>query len=81
MAKIQALAKRESESGVLILSRLYRSPIVTTRSIMEWIKFTRAGAQKALDRFVALGILDAKDKKGVYDRKYVYRKYIRAFMK
>lgn len=81
MTKIQALAKRESESGVLILSRLFANPIVSTRNIMEWTGFTRAGAQKTLDRFVILGILKSKDEKGVYDRKYTYNRYIQAFLK
>ncbi|OIO83937.1 MAG: hypothetical protein COW32_05050 [Candidatus Aquicultor secundus] len=36
MAKIQALAKRESESGVLILRKLFSRPIIGTRNIMEW---------------------------------------------
>lgn len=80
MTKIQALAKREAESGVLVLSRLFGNPIVTTRTIMKWTGFSRAGAQKVLDRFVALGILESKDKKSVYDRKYAYSRYIEAFL-
>jgi len=80
MAKIQSLAKRESESGILVLSKLYGSPIVNTRLIMEWTKFTRAGAQKLIDRFIELGILKALDNKGEYDRKFIYRKYTDAFV-
>jgi Fic family protein len=81
MLKIQALAKRESESGVLVLSRLFAEPVVTSRIMMGWTKFTRAGAQKVLDRFVDLGILKSQDKKGVYDRTYTYDKYLTIFTK
>ena len=79
MAKIQMLAKRESESGIIVLSNLFANPIVNTRMIMEWTKFTRAGAQKIIDRFISLGILDLVNQKGAYDRKYIYRKYLDSF--
>lgn len=81
MAKIQALAKRESESGVLVLKKLYAQPIITTRIIMEWTKFTRAGAQKLVDRFISLGILQSRDEKETYDRTYIYRSYVHIFTK
>jgi len=80
MAKIQALAKRESESGVLLLSNLFGLPIVNTKKVMNWTGFTRAGAQKAIDRFISLGILDSREEKGTYDRTYVYRHYLDIFM-
>lgn len=79
--KIQALAKRESESGVLVLSQLFGLPIVNTAKVMEWTKFTRAGAQGVVDRFVKLGILGLQDEKETYDRSYIYRKYVDVFMK
>jgi len=81
MAKIQALAKRESESGVLMLSHLFGKPIVNTRKVMEWTKFTRAGAQGVIDRFVKLGILKTKEEKGAYDRTYIYKNYVDIFLK
>lgn len=81
MAKIQALAKRESESGVLVLSRLFGNPIVTTSTIMGWAGFTRSGAQKVIDRFIALGILDAREQKGTYDRAFTYKQYVDIFLK
>lgn len=78
MAKIQALAKRESESGILVLSQLYRRPIVTASSVMKWTKFSRAGALKLLDRFVTLGILNSVQSQG-QERSFVYRRYIDVF--
>lgn len=81
MMKIQALGKRESESGILVLSRLFGKPIVTTRTIMEWTGFTRVGAQKIIDRFIKLGVLSLRDKKALYDRSYVYSAYLNIFLK
>lgn len=81
MSKIQMLAKRESESGVLVMRKLYAQPIVTTRSIMEWTGFSRTGAQKVIDRFVTLGILEPRDEKETYDKSYVYKKYLNIFLK
>jgi Fic family protein len=80
MVKIQSLAKRESESGVLILRNLFSSPIIGTRNIMEWTGFSRAGAQKAIDRFVNLGILHVRDEETKYDRSYIYSNYLRIFL-
>ena len=81
ITKIQSLAKRESESGVLVLKKLYTQPIISSKTIMEWTKFSRVGAQKLIDRFINLGILNIKDEKETYDRTYVYQKYIDIFMK
>lgn len=81
MAKILALAKRESESGVLVMRKLYIQPIVTTRTIMGWTGFTRAGAQRVIDRFVKLKVLDLRDEEKTYDRTYVYRKYLDVFVR
>lgn len=80
MAKLQALAKRESESGILVLQKLYGQPIVSTKIVMDWTGFSRVGSQKVIDRFVKLGILEAKDEKQSYDRSYHYKKYIDIFM-
>jgi Fic family protein len=80
MAKIQALAKRESESGVLVLRKLYAQPIVSTKTIMGWTGFSRVGAQKVIDRFVKLKILELKDEKETYDRTYIYREYLDIFI-
>src|SRR3989344_1141898 len=79
MAKIQSLARRESESGVLVLRKLYTQPIITTRIIMEWTKFTRAGAQKLIERFIALDILEGREQEAAYDRTYIYKKYVDIF--
>jgi Fic family protein len=79
MTKILSLSKRESESGVLVLRKLYAQPIISTRVIMEWTGFTRAGAQKLIDRFIMLEILELKEEKVSYDRTYIYKKYVDIF--
>ncbi len=79
MSKMQALAKREADSGVLVLSKLYESPIISTRIVMDWTGYTRSGAQKVIDRFVKLDILKTDSKKDAYDKKYLYEKYFNAF--
>lgn len=81
MMKIQSLAKRESESGVKVLSQLFGNPIVTTKIIMGWTGYTRAGSQKLIDRFINLGILFPQEEKGSYDRTYIYKQYVNAFIK
>ena len=81
MTKIQALAKRESESGILVLQKLYGQPIISTKIVMDWTGFSRVGAQKVVDRFSKLGILEQKDDGKTYDRSYNYRKYIDIFLR
>lgn len=80
MAKIHVQAKRESESGMTVLRKLYAQPIVSTRAIMKWTGFSRPGAQKVIDRFIKLNILKLKDQKENYDRTYVYRRYLDVFL-
>ena len=79
MLKIQSLAKRESESGVLVLLHLFRCPLTSVSNMMEWTGFTRAGAQKVINRFVALGILSPGPEQNSYGRLYTYKKYLRIF--
>lgn len=78
MEKIQALAKRESDSGVRVLSRLFGNPIVTSSKVMEWTGFSRQGALKVLERFVELKILEERSPSGS-ERVFVYREYIDVF--
>jgi len=80
MEKIQALAKRESDSGMKVIIYLFGNPIVTTKSIMQATGFTRAGAQRVVNRFIELNILVEQSKEINYDRKYVYSRYFNAFM-
>ena len=80
MEKVQQLSMRESESGVLVLTKLFSNPIVNSRTIIEWTGFTRAGAIRLLERLVSLDILKAREEKGAYDRTYIYERYVRCFV-
>lgn len=80
MAKIQALGKRAAESAVLVLPGLYGQPIVNVATVQKWTGFTRAGAQRVIDRFIELGILSPKDKDKKYGQSYVYKDYLSIFI-
>jgi len=81
MEKIQALSKTASESGVIVLRKLFALPIVNVNTIKGWTGFTRQGAQRVIDRFVKLGILEQKDKNETYGRSFIYRRYVDIFTK
>lgn len=82
IAKISRLNKTSSESAMSILPKLFAQPIVTVATVQKWANFTsRTGAQKLIDRFSELGILEIKDESQKYGRSYVYRKYLDIFEK
>ena len=77
--KISSLGKTAAQSASEILPKLYALPIVNVAKIQEWTGFTRQGAQKVIDRFVDLGILELKDEEKKYGRSYIYREYVTIF--
>lgn len=77
--KIQKLGTRAAESATLILPKLYGQPIVNTSVIQKWTGFTRAGAQRIIERFVDLKILAPKNQDRKYGQSYVYKEYIDIF--
>src|SRR5258706_7597660 len=79
MQKIQSLGKREAASGVLLLQQLFKTPIVTAATVAAHTGFSRLGAQKVIDRFVAKEILKPKDETVRYGKTYIYRKYVSLF--
>ena len=81
MAKIQALAKRESESGIVVLRKLYSQPIVSAKNVADWTGFTTKGGRKVIERFVKLGILKPKEARERREQTYIYKKYIDIFTK
>ena len=78
--KIQALSKRESKSTMNALNYLFKNPIVSVKNIMEATGFTRAGAEKVVDRLVEMNILVKEEKEVNYDVKYYYERYLEAFI-
>ena len=81
MEKIQALSKTASESGVVVLRKLFAWPIVNVNTIKDWTGFTRQGAQRVIERFIKLRILEQKDKNENYGRSFMYRRYVDIFTK
>ncbi len=81
MEKIQTLGKTASESGIVVLRKLFALPIVNVNVIKQWTGFTRQGAQRVIDRFVAMNILEQKDKNEKYGRSFIYRRYVDVFVK
>lgn len=79
MEKIHTLGKRASESAMMVMSKLYAQPIVNNAIVQKWTGFTRAGAQRVIDRFIEIGILIPKDKSVTYGQSYVYKKYLDIF--
>jgi len=79
MQKIQKLGTRASESAAIILPKLFGQPIVNVALIQKWTGFTRAGAQRVIDRFVEMEILIPKDQDKKYGQSYAYRKYLDIF--
>jgi len=77
--KIQKLGTRASESATMILPKLYGQPIVNVAIIQGWTGFTRAGAQRVIDRFIGMDILTPKDKDKKYGQSYAYKKYLDIF--
>lgn len=79
MKKIHSLGKTAADSAISVMPKLFKLPIVNVAVIQEWTRFTRQGAQKVIDRFVDLGILEQKDETKTYGRSFIYRRYVDIF--
>jgi len=79
MKKIHSLGKTAADSAIAVMPELFKLPIVNVAVIQEWTGFTRQGAQKVIDRFVDLGILEQKDETKTYGRSFIYRRYVDIF--
>ncbi len=77
--EIQKLGTRASQGATMILLKLYTQPILNVSTMQKWTGFTRAGAQRVIDRFINIGILVAKNQDKKYDQSYVYKKYLDIF--
>lgn len=79
MRKIQALGKREANSGVIFLKHLYKNPITSNSEVVKVMGFSRAGAAKLIERFIDLEILKQFDENITYGKIYIYREYVNIF--
>jgi hypothetical protein len=58
---------------------LFKAPVINVAGIINLTGYTRQGAQKVLDRLVALDILKLKNDDQKYDRSYIYSRYVELF--
>ena len=65
----------------MLLPKLYKLPVVTVGRVEKITGFTRAGAQKLIDRFVEIKILYLKKQEKKYAQSYIYKDYIDIFNK
>jgi len=80
MVKISKFNKSSSENALIILQKLFSSPIVTVSIIQKWTGIkTRTGAQNIINRFIAVDVLEIKDENKKYGKTYIYKKYIDIF--
>jgi Fic family protein len=79
LLKIHKLGKVAAESGVELLRNLYKQPIVDVAKVQEWTKFTRAGAQKVINRLVEIKILIQRNPHKNYGKTYAYQAYLELF--
>ncbi len=77
--KIQKLGTRAVESASVILPKLYAQPIVNVALVQKWTGYTRAGAQRVIDRFIEMKILSPKDEDKKYGQSYAYKEYLAIF--
>lgn len=77
--KIQKLGTRAAESATTVLPKLYGQPIVNVSVIREWTGFTRAGAQRVINRFIGMEILVPKHQDKKYGQSYMYKTYLNIF--
>lgn len=79
MQKVQRLGTRASESAAIILPKLYAQPIINVSTVIKWTGYTRAGAQRVIDRFIIMDILTPRNQDQKYGQSYEYKKYIDLF--
>lgn len=78
--KIQSLGRR-TKSGMIVLENLYKLPIINVRKIEEWTNLSRPRANDLVNKLVALGMLEQKNKNVEYGREFRYKDYLKLFTK
>jgi Fic family protein len=79
LKKINSLGKTAAKSSIGVIHELYKLPIVNVNTIQKWTGFSRAGAQKTIERFVELDILEQKHQTKTYRRSFIYKRYVDIF--
>jgi hypothetical protein len=76
--KIQSLGRR-AKTGMTLLENLYKLPIVNVRKVEEWTGLSRTQANELVQKFVALNILEQRNKEVEYGREFHYQEYLKIF--
>ena len=77
--KIQTLGRR-AKTGIIVLENLYRLPIVSVRTIVEWTGLSRPQANELVKKLLEIGILEQKNKDIDYGREFWYKNYLDLFL-
>ncbi len=70
---------RSGRVGLTLLQNLFKLPIVTVAKVEEFTRLSRPNANKLVDKFVNIGILEQSDKTVEYGRSFVYKRYLNLF--
>lgn len=79
VAKIQTLGRR-AKTGMAVLEKLYKLPIVSVRKVEEWTGLSRPQANELVRKLVDIGILVQIDKSIEYGREFWYQDYLSLFI-
>lgn len=79
MAKASSLGGKRVKSAIILLRNLYSLPIVDAKKVEKWTGLSRPSANALIKEFVRLGILEQRDKKATYARRFEYKRYLRMF--
>jgi len=77
--KIQSLGRR-TKTGMMVLEKLYKLPIISVRKVEEWTELSRPQANDLVKKLVELEILEQRDKNIEYGREFWYKKYLDLFV-
>jgi len=78
--RIQQLGRR-TETGMVVLRKLYELPIVNVNKIEEWSGLSRQSANVLVNDLVKIGILQQRNEGQKYARVFEYKEYLGLFTK
>lgn len=77
---ISQFSKSTSDIALDVIQKLYKDPIASSSTIQEWIKQTKPGAMKFIDKLVDAKILSLQRKgEGTRPSLYVHQDYLKIF--
>ncbi|MEX2514958.1 MAG: Fic family protein [Candidatus Paceibacterota bacterium] len=78
LEKAESLGRR-ADNATTVLNKLYELPIVSVKKVESWTGLSRTTANELVDVLVDIGILEQQDKDKNYDRRFEYKRYLKAF--